>query len=250
MSLLDTEGDFPPDMKALFDAISSIKLPASARFVLGMRRQYHHPTRHANEARPNLIRILARVRAGREATNPKDRIWALLGLASNQGALRITPDYTDYVSDTLAYCNATKAMLSAGHVDILAFSQWIKSGDADPLMPSWAPDWRMEVKQPFGQLPWDTPYSASRYVPFPRSLDHAVSTHHLKLKGTTVDYIESIKPQCNNGEWLSMANRREALTYLLDIRSLCQISNTKLEESGAEIYADPLCEKQHINVFR
>lgn len=46
---------------------------------------------------------------------------------------------------------------AAGHVDILAFSQWNKK---DLTMPLWVLDWREEVKKPFGQMPWDTTYKA------------------------------------------------------------------------------------------
>jgi hypothetical protein len=113
---------------------------------------------------------------GGEATNPKDRIWALLGIASDQEVLGITLSYADEVSCSLTYCDATKAIISAGHVDILAFSQWVKSVPGDPIMPSWAPDWRMEVKQPFGRLPWDTPYAASGFVRFSGSLDRLNSS--------------------------------------------------------------------------
>jgi hypothetical protein len=36
-----------------------------------------------------------------------------------------------------------------------------------------------------------------------------------------------------------MANRHEACKYLSEIMSLCQISNSKFEDSGVDIYTDP-----------
>lgn len=232
------DGDFPPDceLKAQFDSVNSTEIPLSASLISGMRLRYHDHAQENGETKLNLIQLLARTRVGREATDPRDRIWALLGMAADTGVLRIIPNYADTDSCTAVYCNATRAMIASGHVDILAFSQWSKK---DPMMPSWAPDWREEVKQPFGQLPWDTPYSASGSAKFLKHLDQIVPVSHLKINGFLVDSIESLRPQCNNGEWLSMQHRHEACTYLQDIISLCHISNEKLVTSGVEIYANP-----------
>ncbi|RDL30488.1 Heterokaryon incompatibility protein [Venustampulla echinocandica] len=232
------DGNFPPDckLKAQFDYVISIEIPPSASLVSGMRLRYHDPAQENGEAKPILIQLLARTRVGREATDPRDRIWALLGMAADTGTLRITPNYADTNSCTAVYCNATRAMIASGHIDILAFSQWSKK---DPMIPSWVPDWREEVKQPFGQLPWDTPYSASGAAKFLKHLDQIVPVLHLKVNGFLVDSIESLRPQCNNGEWLSMQHRHEACIYLQDIISLCHISDEKLATSGVEIYANP-----------
>ena len=231
-------GDFPPDceLKAQFDSINSAEIPQAATLVSGMRLRYHDPAQENGAMKLNLIQLLARIRVGREATDPRDKIWALLGMAVDAGVLRIIPDYADTNSCTDVYCNTTRVMITSGHVDILAFSQWIKK---DPTMPSWAPDWREEVKQPFGQLPWDTPYSASGSAIFPNHVGQIVPVSYLKMHGLLVDSIESLKPPCNNGEWLSMQHRHEACAYLQDIMTLCQISNKKLVQSGEEIYADP-----------
>jgi hypothetical protein len=233
-----SDGDFPPDceLKAQFDSVNSIEVPPSASLVSGMRLRYHDPAQENGETRFNLIQLLARIRVGREAGDPRDRIFALLGMAADAEALRIIPNYADTNSCADVYCNATRAMIASGHVDILAFSQWIKT---DPDVPSWVPDWRKEAKEPFGQLPWDTAYSASGSTTFASHLGQTLSISHLEMNGFLVDSIESLKPQCNNGEWLGFQHRHEACTYLQDIMALCQISNEKLVQSGVEIYHDP-----------
>ena len=224
------------EMKSHFDSINSADIPQSAALVFGMRLRYQSHAQENGAARPNLIQLLARIRVGREATDPRDRIWALLGMAADAESLHIIPDYADMNSCVNVYCNATRAMIASGHIDILAFSQWTKT---DPVMPSWVPDWRAEVKQPFGQLPWATPYSASGTTIYSMCPNEIVSTVGIKLYGIFVDSIESLKPQCNKGEWLSMQHRHEACVYLQDIMSLCQISNEKRARSGEEIYTDP-----------
>jgi hypothetical protein len=246
MALMDVteisaDGSFPPDCELMrlepqFQSVNSIDIPPSAKFVSGMRVRYHNTAQEKDEMKVNLVDLLSRTRVGREATDPRDRIWALLGIAGDTEALRISPNYADTNTCATVYCNSTHAMIASGHVDILAFSQWTKK---DLTMPSWSPDWREEVKQPYGQLPWDSPYSgAGSKIPF-KHLEQFNPVSHLRLNGLMVDCIESTKPQCNNGEWLSGNHRYQAFTYLLDIRSHCQISADKLAHSGVEIYADP-----------
>jgi hypothetical protein len=239
---ISADGNFPPDCELMqlqpqFETVNSIDIPSSAKFVSGMRLRHHNTAEEDGETKLNLINLLSRTRVGREATDHRDRIWALLGIAGDTEALRIIPNYANTNSCGTVYCNTTRALIASGHVDILAFSQWIKK--EDPTMPSWAPDWREEVKQPYGQLPWDSPYSgAGSQIPF-KHLEQFDPVSHLRINSFVVDSIESIKPQCNNGEWLSGNHRRQACIYLQDIMSLCQISNDKLAQSGVEIYADP-----------
>ncbi|KAG4431577.1 hypothetical protein IFR05_012941 [Cadophora sp. M221] len=241
--LMDPDFDrpFAPnwELEAKFKAITAnaAEIPQAAVLVPSIRLRYHETSRGHGAVRFNLIQLLARTHVGREATDPRDRVWALLGMAVDAGNLGITANYAATNSCTDVFCNASRAMVASGHVDVLAFSQWTKN---DPKMPSWAPDWREMVREPFGRHPWDTPYSAAVSATFSNHAGQPLEVSQLRIHGLLVDSIESLKPQCNKGEKLRLhGNPLEACTYLLDVMNLCKISDDKLKESGEEIYADP-----------
>jgi hypothetical protein len=103
-----------------------------------------------------------------EATDPRDRIYGLLGLATDAAALGITPDYSPTVTAGLAYARATRAIIwqqslgqqhpgaaAAGGgeyaLDILSLAQFPKrvsggtqippgAAAAAVTVPSWVPD--------------------------------------------------------------------------------------------------------------
>lgn len=81
----------------------------------------HDPARDITHTDLNLIQIFSRIRVGRDATDHRDRIFALLGMAADQDILGIVPNYE--ASCATACTNAAHALIAAGHVDIFAFSQ-------------------------------------------------------------------------------------------------------------------------------
>ncbi|KAH8797362.1 heterokaryon incompatibility protein-domain-containing protein [Xylogone sp. PMI_703] len=78
-----------------------------------------------------------------ESTDPRDKIFALLSLASDRDDLKrrgVFPDYTK--SYTEIYTLAMVAMLQQGHMTLLSLCQASKSQDN---LPSWVPDWSRSV---------------------------------------------------------------------------------------------------------
>ena len=74
-----------------------------------------------------------------KATDPRDKLYALLGLASDVSKDELIPDYSLPVQDV--YLSLTKFMVGRkNNLDILACSGTSISAQG---MPSWMPDWRI-----------------------------------------------------------------------------------------------------------
>lgn len=74
-----------------------------------------------------------------ESTDPRDKIFALLGLAADREELEdlgVLPDYTKSCKET--YTTAMAALLQQGHISLLSFCQTPK---IQSDLPSWVPDW-------------------------------------------------------------------------------------------------------------
>ena len=74
-----------------------------------------------------------------DSTDPRDKIFALLGLAFDREDLRkrgIVPDYTKECAEI--YTSTMAALLEKGYLSLLSFCQ---SQRQLPNLPSWVPDW-------------------------------------------------------------------------------------------------------------
>ena len=81
-----------------------------------------------------------------ESTNPRDKIFALLGLAGDQEELKtlgVSPDYTKSKEDV--YVTAMSALLQQGHTSILSFCRHSETSDG---LPSWVIDWSRPMQGP------------------------------------------------------------------------------------------------------
>lgn len=78
-----------------------------------------------------------------ESTNPRDKIFALLGLAADKEELRrmgIFPDYSKSKEDV--YATTMVALLQQGHLSLLSLCEISKTPSC---LPSWVPDWSRSV---------------------------------------------------------------------------------------------------------
>lgn len=88
--------------------------------------------------------LYAQLALGRRcyATDPRDKIYAFLGIASDEKALAVKPDYSIEVS--VAYLNATRRLIE--HYNTLDVLSQTETGLRAPFkyvppLPSWVPDW-------------------------------------------------------------------------------------------------------------
>lgn len=78
-----------------------------------------------------------------ESTNPRDKIFALLGLATDKEELKrmgVFPDYSKSKEDV--YVTAMAALLQQGHYSLLSLCEASKTPSH---LPSWVPDWSRSV---------------------------------------------------------------------------------------------------------
>jgi hypothetical protein len=78
-----------------------------------------------------------------EATDPRDKIYGILGLAADRDKLRsfgVEPDYTQ--SCAKLYTRVASAILRQGHMNLLSLCQTPKHQAG---LPSWVPDWSIPL---------------------------------------------------------------------------------------------------------
>jgi hypothetical protein len=98
-----------------------------------------------------------------DSTEPKDRIYALLGISSDRDDINIQPQYDGTVSHQEVYADVAKRLLQHGHLDVLSLCRPLSGdSDRDPALPSWAPDWTIPLRAAWGQFSEDKLYDASK----------------------------------------------------------------------------------------
>jgi len=237
--------DYDPELLRQFEEIGSVSIPESAKLVFGMCSGYQSPLKETDNISDSitldLIQLLMKIRVGRKATDARDRIFALLGMARDKENLGIMTSYAETNTCVRLYCETARAIIASPQVDLLSFSQ---PGNGEGEFPSWVPNWQKDIMEPFGLLPWHTPYIScgekdlGKFRKHPK-FDNA-PINHLMLYGYRIDTVDSLKDQCNKGEYLEMKDRQAAWNYIKDIKTLCDQSNEKLKQTGEEIYSDVL----------
>ena len=90
---------------------------------------------------PDLAHLLTRTLI-LNCTDPRDKVYALLGLAGNRDKLNIVPDY--FLSLEQVYTDTMWRMIQiSGRLDLLCFN----ANSHNPL-PSWVPDWTLCSSRP------------------------------------------------------------------------------------------------------
>ncbi|KAH7375194.1 heterokaryon incompatibility protein [Plectosphaerella cucumerina] len=146
----------------------------------------------------NLLRFLY-IGQDKNATDPRDRVYGLLGLAVDSAKLSIMAEYGDReVQDVLV--QVASALVDNGMLQVLSYSQYPKEHQD---LPSWVPDWRPHLRPTFhdtkhGNYP--SLFSAGGNSEIHRILLVSES-RKLGLGGFTVDVIEEIGEEWRNADW-------------------------------------------------
>ncbi|CAG8961084.1 hypothetical protein HYFRA_00002626 [Hymenoscyphus fraxineus] len=143
-----------------------ISLSSRAATTLGTRR------RHQRKGGLTLMGHLNRAftltsDAAIGATMEKDRIYGILGLASDKETLGIQYDCRSETTFQEVYADVAKKLAMNGNLDILTLCRAGFSREypyeqttRDPNLPSWAPDWIKPIRRPWGGAKEDSLFQA------------------------------------------------------------------------------------------
>ncbi|KAI0451088.1 HET-domain-containing protein [Xylaria acuta] len=131
-----------------------------------------------------------------EASNPRDKVYAVLGLwgftrSNEAGNINIRPDYNKDVSDV--YIEATIAAIrESGNLDVLSLVEGTSDGRVIEL-PSWVPDYSQGPQvYPLVQPSRPTPLSVGLHVNFEVPRDSGMRA--LPVRGFQIDVVEDVAP--------------------------------------------------------
>lgn len=192
--------------------------------MISARAKYHN----GPESHETLMQLLRKsnstyaVLDSIHATDPRDRIYGMLGLASDTDELGIRADYSKNCEEV--YVNAARTLLQHGHTDILLFSQFPKRCSE---LPNWVPDWTTTIQEPCGGCVADAFFSASAHVPLCSSTISASSdaSRLIALNGCRVDTITQV-----GTPWLPSIvgyahNWDQSVHFISEIESFCKRSD-------------------------
>ncbi|KAK4194085.1 heterokaryon incompatibility protein-domain-containing protein [Triangularia verruculosa] len=163
-----------------------------------------------------------------EATDPRDRVYALLGIAVDRKKLErlgLKPDYQNCDFERVLLLTA-RAIMLRGDVQMLSFSQFPKHH----IVPSWVPEWRPGMATPFfhyskrqlARLPPMFTASGTSTPAIVETNDMAV----IGLHGCRIDIVEDTADPWEHTEW-DPSNNSDYLTFLKQVQLLCNRSAAK-----------------------
>lgn len=160
--------------------------------LFGARRRYYSETGE----RETLFSLLERTCIcdnfavhALNATDPRDRIYGLLGLTTDSEQLGILPDYEKSVIEV--YTNTSRALIAVGETSILS---WCQQSERIEGLPSWVPDFSSDIPPAYGaNRRTRSLFCASSNTKFPRdSLSLPDDPHSIGLSGAKVGIITDL----------------------------------------------------------
>lgn len=161
-----------------------------------------------------------------DCMDPRDRCFALLGLASDQAFFERFPDYTRDATEIFE--ELARKFLAQRHTDVLSFCQEGPNISSKRLA-SWAPDWTQNIRIPlWGKIRVSTAsdWDCSDALDFP-------DDKTIRLKGVCIGVVHLHGQNFATQDPLTLAETR---SFLLDLRKFCDLSERVPNE-----YADHVC---------
>ncbi|CZR57859.1 uncharacterized protein PAC_07748 [Phialocephala subalpina] len=153
------------------------------------------------ERKRQSLRDLVRECRYRKATDPRDKVYSLLGLMGDRMNEYLKPDYTKSVGE--AYSNTTRHFITqARSIDPICGWQKSTKTNLDWCLPSWVPDYSLDQNLASSPLtPTDGRESLFAASGFDRRSEYLLSTdmktsewRSLKTIGILIDSIAIISP--------------------------------------------------------
>jgi hypothetical protein len=179
---------------------------------------------------PNtLMQLLVIGNGDFEATDRRDYVYALLGMASDSEELGIVVDYTK--SWQQVFAESAIALIKKQEFGTITYCNVEDSSVADPELPSWAPNWSRTIHTPFRDLVHDE--SRFKYSLCSSNVQAAFSSNgpgsgipNLLISGTRVDVILEVSSSHDPS-----TAARSAETYASWLAEL-----TELSVKGGNVY--------------
>lgn len=208
--------------------LQAAQLDPVTPFFAARARHQTDKSASKNEKGDSLFQLLQRLHVGNSmlATDPRDKIFAILALANDETKLGIKIDYSILSTEEL-YISTSRAIIENGDLDLLGLAQHPKT---DNSLPSWVPDWRGHIYQSFYRI---DPSSDLGYLRLftasgcdQPSLIPTDNGRRLEVEGYLVDEIEDAGApwyEDSNGP----ANYVPYIAYFSQIKLMCKLSAAK-----------------------
>ncbi|KAK1753212.1 HET-6OR heterokaryon incompatibility protein (het-6OR allele) [Echria macrotheca] len=207
--------------------------PSARLFSVRARRQNYVLKKPGSEG-DKLHVLLRKLFVGRdtEATEHRDRVFGLLGLAVDAEELGVRVDYTPGAEATArVLTDVARAMiLKGGRVDVLCYAQFPKLSERQVgVLPSWVPDWRSGLSPSYYTITETVDphlYAASGEGSVVEGVDppDGKKGDVLGLRGYVVDTIEQLVEDA----WTNMLwDHVRYLRYFTQFEALYQASLEK-----------------------